>query len=306
MEKNKTRIKLVLHAMGWEIDHLLTYFIQLKKSKYYIPKDIEITIDVTLNLSDYFINWEESKLPKEFFIDKFKNIKPLLNDYNLESKIIHTGLYGHLNSQKDAIDSKTEYYILSTPDICFSEHLLAYYIEAIKNIKNEYFLVCPQITKLWDDSWDIITDPLHMNTPYDKWQTIDIFDVIHKHSNPTQEVGLKPLPTSKFAGWFDICNKKFYEELVPVWDEWEGYGGWDYYSMMVSNVYKQMGGDFQQYLLAGQTTVEYSTGPQTLDIGKYYKKYLVLNKLPYNQGELFKTKVVDYVKERISKFGVVK
>ena len=54
METNKTRIKLILHAMSWEIDYLLTYFIQLKKSKYHIPENVEITIDVTLNLSDYF------------------------------------------------------------------------------------------------------------------------------------------------------------------------------------------------------------------------------------------------------------
>jgi len=303
----KTNIKLILHLMPWEVDHILLFFTQLKKSKYYLPDDVSITIESSLNLSSFIINWEESKIPKQFFIDKYNFASQLLSDYKHNKKIYDGGeWYGHLDMQRESIEPEIDYYIIAMPDVCFSEHLLAYYVEAIKNIKNEYFLVCPQITKLWDDSWDIITDPLHMDTPYDKWQTIDIFDVIHKHSNPTQEVGLKPLPTSKFAGWFDICNKKFYEELVPVWDKWEGYGGWDYYSMIVSNVYKQMGGDFQQYLLAGQTTVEYSTGPQTLDIGKYYKKYLVLNKLPYNQGELFKTKVLDYVKERISKFGVIK
>ena len=126
METGKTKIKLILHAMGWEIDYLLNYFTQLKKSKYYLPKNVDITINITLNLSDYFINWELSKLPKEFFINKFEHIKPLLIDYKLESKIIHTGVYGHLNAQRDAIDNETEYYILSTPDIIFDEKLLAY------------------------------------------------------------------------------------------------------------------------------------------------------------------------------------
>jgi hypothetical protein len=49
---------------------LLSY-IQFKKSKYYLDNDIEITIDTHLNLSSYLIDWDNSKLPKEFFIKKY-------------------------------------------------------------------------------------------------------------------------------------------------------------------------------------------------------------------------------------------
>lgn len=302
METNKTRIKLILHAMSWEIDYLLTYFIQLKKSKYHIPENVEITIDVTLNLSDYFINWEASKLSKEFFINKFENIKPLLKDYKLESKIIYTGVYGHLNSQKDAIDSKTEYYILSTPDIIFDEKLLAYYCASINLIPNEYFLITPQITKMWDSSWDILVNPLYNNMPYKDYIEQDNFDVIYNQNTLTQEIKLKPIPLSKYAAWFDICNKKFYEELVPVWDEWEGYGGWDYYSMLVSDYYKKIGGDFQQYILEGQTIVEWTTGPLKNNLTNSYKDFLVFHNTP-NRGEIFKNNMPNYIQERINKFG---
>ena len=207
----KTKIKLMLHAMCWEVDYLLTYFIQLKKSKYYLPKDVELTIDLTLNVSDYFINWEESKFPKDFFIKKFNNILPLLKDYKVHSKIIETGIYGHLNSQKDIVDIETEYYILSTPDIIFDEKLLAYYCEAIKSVKNKYFLITPQISKMWDSSWDILVNPSYQDTPYEHYIEQDNFDIIHNQINSTQEVELTSLPTSKFAAWFDICNKNFYE-----------------------------------------------------------------------------------------------
>ena len=55
--------------MPWEIDYALLSFTQLKKSKYYISDNINITIDSVLNLSSYTINWNQSKLPKEFFIE---------------------------------------------------------------------------------------------------------------------------------------------------------------------------------------------------------------------------------------------
>jgi hypothetical protein len=59
--------------MPWEIDYALLTFTQLKKSKYYLPENVNITIDSALNLSSYLINWDESKLPKEFLLKSIIN-----------------------------------------------------------------------------------------------------------------------------------------------------------------------------------------------------------------------------------------
>ena len=80
--------KISCHLMPWELDYALLSFTQLKKSKYYLDFDKDkIYIDVTLNLSSYIINWEKSKIPKEFFISKFEAIQPLLKDYICHFKI---------------------------------------------------------------------------------------------------------------------------------------------------------------------------------------------------------------------------
>ena len=55
------KVTITYHIMPWEIDYALLTFSQLKKSKYYLTDDVEITIDSVLNLSSYLINWEESK-----------------------------------------------------------------------------------------------------------------------------------------------------------------------------------------------------------------------------------------------------
>lgn len=306
--RRKTKIKLVLHSMCYELPYLNYYFTQLKKSKYYLPEDVELIIDVTFNCSDYFINWKESKLPIEFFYNQIKGLNILISDYKTNGiRVPHTkGVYGHLDSQRDAKQEDIDYYILSTPDIIFDERLLAYYCEAIKSIKNEYFLITPQITQMWDNSWDILVNPKYRDIPYNKFLDKNCFDIIHDQNNSQEEVKLTPLPLSKFAGWFDIMNKKTYEELVPVWDEWSGYGGWDYYAMMVTDTFKRMGGDFQQYLLEGQTIVEWTHGRVGHELIKPYKEMLVFNKVP-NHGEIFKEHVIDYAKTRIAeivKLGV--
>lgn len=298
----KTVIKLVLHLMPWEIDMYENYIHQLKKSHYYLPNDVEIILDVTLNLSDYFIDWEKSEIPRKFFLKKFMSLNTILlinnSVYSVIPNVKFDGKTGHLDAQRHAVDEQVDYYILSTPDIIFNEKLLAYYCEAIKSIKNKYFLITPQIPKMWDNSWDMLVNERYQLISYEKYLDKSCYDIIHDQNNSHEEIKLKPLPTSKFAGWFDICNKDFYEQLVPVWEEWEGYGGWDYYSLMVSDIYKKLGGNFQQFLLEGQTIVEWYNGEIGHEMIKHYKEFLVLNEVP-KTGEIFKQNVMKYVEKRV-------
>ena len=293
-------IKVIYHIMPWEIDYALLSFTQFKKSKYYLSKEDNVTIETVLNLSSYIINWDDSKLPKQFFIDKYNEISNLLIDYN-HIKRTYDGneLYGHLNLQKECTSSEIDYYIGVCPDMYFSEHLLAYMIEGAKSIKNEYFIITPQISKLWDNSWDVLVNPLYQNIPYETWYEKDVFDIIHNDVNLEQNVKLTPLNQSKYAGWFDLWNKNFFENLVPVWDEWNGYGSWDWYALLVTEKYKQLGGDFQQYLLEGKTIFEYSIGPLKEGFSNYYKKYLSLKDIP-DQKENFKNKVFEHANTRLN------
>ena len=146
--------------MPWDIDYALLMFTQLKKSKYHLPKDVNVTIETTLNLSEYIFNWEDSKLPKEFFIEKYNTISILLKDYNHIKKIYDGDQkYGHLDSQKECISPEVDHYIGICPDIYFSEYALTYLIESAKIITNKYFCITPQISKVGDPDWDKITNP---------------------------------------------------------------------------------------------------------------------------------------------------
>jgi hypothetical protein len=69
--------------MPWELDYALLTFTQLKKSQYHLPSDVEITINTALNLSSYVINWEQTKLPQDYFIEKYNTLSLLLEDYKV-------------------------------------------------------------------------------------------------------------------------------------------------------------------------------------------------------------------------------
>ena len=90
-----------------------------------------------------------------------------------------------------------------------------------------------------------------------------------------------------------------YENLVPIQQDWNGYGPWDWFSLMVTEYAKSKGVDFQQYILRGQTIFEYPVGP-LLDGGftKMYKDLLHINDVP-NQRQLFESKMEDYINKGI-------
>jgi hypothetical protein len=286
--------------MPWEIDYALLSFTQLKKSKYFLSEEDNVTIETVLNLSSYMIDWEESKLPKEYFIDKYNQISTLLEDYHHVKKIYKGDqLYGHLDFQKECISSDTDCYFSICPDIYFSEHLLSYMIEGAKQIENKYFLITPQISKVGDADWDRITNPKYISIPYKDYLKVNTFDIINDDSNSTSEINLIPLPIPKFAGWFDLYSKSFYEELCPLHEEWTGYGPWDLYSLIILNKLKSYNIDFQQYLLTGKTIWFYPSGPlatNTIDgFSQYYKNFLHLNIHKNNQRQIFESKLSEYI-----------
>jgi hypothetical protein len=297
-------IKLLSHIMPWDIDYALLMAIQLKKSHYYLPSDINITIDLELNLTSYLYNWEESKIPKDYFIDKFNTLLLLLSDYKVNT-FIYEGdkKYGHLDQQKKIISPETDYYIGVCPDTYFSEYTLTYMIEAAKQITNKYFVITPQISKAGDEDWDRIVNPKYLDIPYSDYLKVDVFNIRFDNKNNNQEVGLKAIPKSKFAGWCDLYNKAFYEELCSVQEEWTGYGPWDYYSIMVSDFVKTQGVDYQQYLLQGETIWMYPSGPllenRANGFTQYYRDRLKTNDVP-NQRQEFESKLPEYIKKGIN------
>lgn len=285
--------------MPWEIDNALLTFTQLKKSFYHISKDANITIESVLNLSSKFIDWSKSQLPKEFFIDKYNDISLLLNDYT-HIKRIYDGdeVYGYLNLQRESLSKEIDYYIGVCPDFYFSEHLLALLIESTRVVKNKYFVITPQIYKKWDKTWDEITNPDYLDIPYDKWDEYDVYEIRNQLKVNNRDISLIPTDKSKWAWWFDIYSKEFYENLCPVHDDWNGYGPWDWYSMILSEKAKGLGYDFQQYVINGQTILDMDAGDlKGMSFNSYYKKYLHLlpDYSPTVQREIFEKNMLNYL-----------
>ena len=172
------KIRAVIHVMPWEIDHLLLLQNQFKRSSYYLKEDDKLEMDVVLNLSDKLIDWNESKLDKQFFIDKYKSTQ-YLTDWATCRYTIFEGdeMYGHLDLMKNCIndDIKCDAYMSVVPDIHFHETLLFYMFRSMDLIEDDYYWVSPQITKLWDHTWDPLVHKDFIDIAYEDHRKIDTY-----------------------------------------------------------------------------------------------------------------------------------
>ena len=266
--------------MPWELDYALLQFHKLKQASFHLNSEDKIYIDTGLNLSSYIIDWNKSSLPKQYFIEKYNTISSLL-DWTIHKPTIYEGdgLWGHLDLQRNQIESHIDYYIGTCPDMWFHEHLLYYLIESAKQVKDKYFVITPETHKLWDWTWDELVHEGYKNIPYDQWNKSDIFEVQSRVNN-LETPYLKQAGALKWAGWFDLYSKAFVEELVPIHPEWKGYGPWDYYGMLVSDIATKNGTPIKEYILTNQIICEYHPNKNDKNnFTDYTKNLLTLNKI---------------------------
>jgi hypothetical protein len=293
-------IKIKIHYMPWEVDYALLQFMQLKKASKYLSPDDNVYFYIGLNLSEYIINWNKSKLPKEYFINKFKALLPMLDWAKNVETIIYDGseLWGHLDMDKSQAENHIDYYMALCPDMWFHEHTLFYIIESAKQIKDKYFIITPEIHKLWDWTWDELVHEAYKDVPYDNWNKSDIFE-IQSRVNMLDSPILKEMKNFKWAGWFDIYSKAIIEDLIPIPSEWRGYGPWDFFGMIVSDIANKNGVGVKEYVLKNQIIFEYHPNKEDKNnFANYYKDMLILNKIE-NQRKIIESKFPEYIEKWI-------
>jgi hypothetical protein len=95
-----------------------------------------------------------------------------------------------------------------------------------------------------------------------------------------------------------MYSKKFIEDLVPILDEWKGYGPWDWYGMILSDRVKKEGLPIKEYILENQIIFEYQTGIlKNNNFSTYYKNNITIKNDGPNQRQIFESKMNEYLQK---------
>ena len=247
------KIKIVLHSTPNEIDQVSWIIDQLKRGSLYIDVN-DFVLDFTLNVSDDDIDWNNSRLSKQYCIDRFNLLfdrSPFINEHKIseESTGCNTVRRNALRSDDDIT-----HIIGLDPDLLFPESVLFYLYNSISNIKSEYYVVTPQIFQLWDESWDIISHDDYKNTP--RSEKLWLSDPYRLFKYDISDVTLKELPYFKFdGGWMTLYSKNLLQ-LIDIPDSLGHYGLDDTFVSECSNILLNKNYDIRQYSLKNVVVME--------------------------------------------------
>lgn len=254
-------IQIVIHCLPREIDQLERICNSLRES-YHFCEDINIILDVTLNLNSHFTNWENSKIPKTFFINKFSVIGDLHKDvFEIKFEVDESGnCLGINDKRRNSIndDIEADYIMYMDLDVFFPNPSLYMLSQLLNTIDEEYIIVSPELVKLWDNSWDGLVNKHYQNKPLDYFKNVDPYISNHiTFDNLSRgELGIRENNPIKFGGgWFNVFSKSLLK-FINIPDPLGPYGVDDTFIMMAANMMVDKGYKVKQYVLEGIVCIE--------------------------------------------------
>jgi hypothetical protein len=243
------------------LDDLERVLIDLNKASKHISSD-NYEFYISFSVSDYLFDWKNSKVDKQFFIDRFNSLKPLTDwasksTYQIRDEIIgalQTKRYAHLESK-----NATHFIWLDT-DICFDERILFYMENAIDVIDNvDKYFITPEIVKYWDTTWDCLVNSNYLNKPLDYCKTNNPFVDCGEVGDVALETVFNNVPgqpQTKFgAGWFTLLSKPLLDR-IPLPESMGAYGPDDTFLMWGIEKLNQTGANIHQFKLKNYIVCE--------------------------------------------------
>jgi hypothetical protein len=292
MEDTKIKtLQITIHCLPREIDQLERLCNSLRESYFFTESEINIILDVTLNLNEYFVDWSNSKIPKQFFIDKFNNIDKFNDwtyrnvfDISEDSKCL--GINDkRRNSINDSLNADFLMYL--DLDVYFPNLSFIPLVQLLDQIKNEYSIISLETVRLWDNTWDGLTNKKYIHKDHEFFKNLDPYRVnkIAFDNLVDNEFNIRTINPIKFGGgWFNIFSKNLLK-FINIPDSLGSYGLDDTFIMMASNYMLQKGYDISQYVLEGLVCIE--NNRYTLYDYNPYKNFLE-DKSFSNKGRDFK------------------
>lgn len=254
-------LHIILHCLPREIDELERIVNHLKRSSHFLDSNDEVILDFTLNLSDKLTDWETSQLPKEFFADKFEMMKQKCDWTSKNIFEINDGnrCLGINDKRRNSIrENNPKNFMYLDTDVYFSMFNLSYLFRAMEQIDNEYYILNSQLLRLWDESWNMISNDRYIPMGYDSkiWLNYDPFKLDSEVFEYSSTIGIKELNGFKFGGgWFNVFSSNLLK-LIDVPDSLSSYGLDDTFVEEGCRMMQQKGYDIKQYTLDNMLVCE--------------------------------------------------
>ncbi len=216
-----------LFALPTEVDELEHCLIHLKRCFNYVDSDNYI-VDFTVCISDEIVDWGNSILTKEFFIDKVKSLNNLGGNFQGKTS---TNIKGVVDQRRHTWETYQEvsHFIWLDPDIVFPDQILFYIENAITVVDKEdpLHVITPEIVRLWDSTWDCLVNQDFLSKDIGYYKNNNPYKdcTIRGEVSISQVINTVPRqPPMKFGGGLFTCISKKILDLATIPKELGSYG----------------------------------------------------------------------------------
>jgi len=248
-----------IHISPYEIDNYQLFIHQLRRNLNYINS--EIIFNPYLNLSNYFYDWNNSILKSDFFINKFNELNKIVENQVILDSVINFDdkVLGALSYKREFISkykNQVDAFIWFDSDMIFPDDLLFYLINSFESINQEYCIITPQITKLWDNTWDIIVNQKYINQ-YPNHENYFNFDGYELYNQFETKELIENGQYTKFAsGWGNLLSSGLFKKYISFTDSLGHYGIDDTFIMYAVDLYKHKGNNIKQFIINNLVVIE--------------------------------------------------
>ena len=257
------KIVITTFIMPNEIDDLERVLMDLNKaSKYVSGENYELYLALTI--SDFLVDWENSKLDKQYFIDRFNSLKPLTEWASKTTFNIREDIMGCTSLRRIAHSECTDatHFIWLDTDIVFDEKILFYIdngIDVIEQSGITKYIISPECVKIWDSTWDCLVNENFLNKPEGYCRINNPFLDAGEYGEVSIETLLNNVPGQprmKFGGgWFNCLSKSLLDR-VPLPESMGHYGPDDTFTMWGCEKLNMNGANLYQFKLKNQVVCE--------------------------------------------------
>lgn len=246
-------IDVVIFVMPWEINAYRKSVDKLESSVKNHP-GINITLHACLCVSDTVIHWGKSKADRKYFIDNFKKINNSLSSIKHQNttRISENNITGCVDWRRKHIQNCRSGIpvIWLDCDIVFSHDALSLIKKSIDNIVDQYYIITPQIPRMWDETWDCLVHEDFNDKALGYCYDFDVSQ-IDKSGIDRSILQLNKNPQFKFAGgWLTVLSSDLLK-LVCIPETFKPYGEEDTYLMQVCEGLIKQGWSITQYTIQG-------------------------------------------------------
>lgn len=227
------KVVISIFCLPQEIDELEKTLIQLNSASKYVSGINNFIIDVTLCVSSELTDWNNSKLSKNFFIEKIKKISAYADwcEHNIRVSEDIKGCVSQRRFTSNNYDA--DCFIWLDTDIVFDEYVLSFIERAITLINKDtnYFILSPEIVRVWDKTWDCLVNGRFIEKPIGYYKT----------NNPYHDCGVKgdvsveEMIQYKFAGGWFTCISGDLIRKIGIPESFGHYGYEDTFIMKASH-----------------------------------------------------------------------